>query len=123
MKNPKIATALFLFVTASLANSQSSSTKAVSAGDVLQQVDAVVVNDSFGKHTAAETLELVKEIVALNQMQLEYADLQNKGGKGIETLHALSPDWNQTFYNLRAAVCKRYPGMVVDLDGTLHYCG
>jgi hypothetical protein len=105
-----------------LASSQSSSVEPVSADDVLQQLDTAILIASLDKRTPTQTLDLVKEIVLLNQMQVQHASMKGSTGKEAEGLKALTGNFNQSFYDLRRDVCKNGPSRVVDLDGELHNC-
>ena len=100
-----------------LATSQTPAAKAVSAEDILEQLDNAILLDSFKKRSPAESLQTVQAIIRLNQMQIGYA-------KGSADLHTTgSPkSFDQEFYDLRKLVCKSGPLRVVDLDGGVHDC-
>jgi hypothetical protein len=126
MQNGKIlGIALLLLAFAAPVNPQNGpDTSALVTGeDVLQQLDSVIMDDSLFMHRgAAETLETLDEIIKLNQLQITLAKIRNLEKDGKKSFMSAS-DFNQPFYNLRASVCKRHPGMIVDLDGTLKSCG
>jgi hypothetical protein len=94
----------------------------VKTTDVLSQLDAVILSGSLNKKTPEETLSLVESMLTLNKLQIDIAGLRDSEKNGKPALFGSAADYNQTFYNLRASVCKRYSGMVVDLDGTLRRC-
>jgi hypothetical protein len=125
MQTPKtfaVATVvLLMFVWPANSQDNSETPSEVKAIDVLGQIDAVIVNDSLTKRKPEETLELVKQMIMLNKMQISMTAIRNGEKSGKRSIMPLA-GFNQTFYDLRASVCKRYPGMVVDLDGTLRHC-
>ena len=100
----------------------------MTARDVLTQLDSAIGNDEiFENRSSADTLLLLKEIINLNKLQIQMADTRREIRKQKEDGtykpgFATPNDFNQSFYDLRTAVCKRYHGMVVDLDGTLRHC-
>jgi len=94
--------------------------KPVSGDDVLQQLDTAILLDSLKKRTPEETLQLVRAIVTLNQMQISHASLSHNPQP--EGAKALTENSTQAFYDLRRLVCEKGPSKVVDLDGELHNC-
>ena len=100
-----------------LATSQTPAVKAVSAEDILEQLDNAILLDSFKKRSPAETLQTVQAIVRLNRMQISYAN----GGADLSTTGS-PKSFDQEFYDLRNLVCKSGPLRVVDLDGGVHDC-
>lgn len=100
--------------------------KPVSADDVLHQLDVTLLTASLDKLTPAQTLDLVKKIVMLNQMQVSHAslttNLKESTSKEAEGYKALTANFNQSFYDLRRDICKTNPSRIVDLDGELHDC-
>jgi hypothetical protein len=111
-----------LLLTASFANPQKSEDfRRVSGKDVLDQLDAAILMNELQKRPTEDTVLLVKQIIALNKIQLQDAenrqyDSQHPGQKS--PLGGLG-DLKKPFYDLRGQICKSFSGVLVDLDGQL----
>ena len=95
----------------------------VSGKDVLTQMESILLNDSFAKAPAERTLSTINKAVLLNKLQTSIAEAKIGQSKQNSMGEAFIEEGEKKFRDLREAVCKDYPGMVVDLDGQLKYCG
>jgi hypothetical protein len=96
----------------------------VTASNILMQFDSIILDDSVAKAPAQQTVDALRQTALLNHLQIEINALKNVPVDPKSFAGAFSPDaYDQTFYDLRAVVCKHYAGMVVALNGKLQSCG
>ena len=97
--------------------------KEVTAETALSQIDMAIVTDKMNNRSPLETIEHIKEISALNQLQASIAQLKNGNPKPNTFAAAFPKDgYDETFYNLRKTLCDKYKDAVVGLDGQLKPC-
>ena len=98
---------------------QATKPKAVTAFDVLAQLDTLFITDKALGHSADETVWVTKQVVELNSLQLSEYGL--KADQGNPTSAALEND--TAFIELRTSICKQRPHLkIVDSDGMLKPC-
>jgi hypothetical protein len=116
-----------LFLTSLLLSAAPSSTQErkpvrVDSEDVLLQLSVLIqVDKTLGK-PETETFTLVKDVIQLNQAQIDYYDLITPPAP---PLAALAKDSTiSAFRNMRASICERRPHLtqLVDLDGKRKSC-
>lgn len=110
--------ALFFFPL--LANPQKSEDfRRVSGKEVLDQLEAAILMNELQKRPAEDTVSLVKEIIALNKMQLQNAEQREYDAQHPNKKSPLADlgDLRKPFYDLRQSICKDFSGILVDLDG------
>ncbi len=96
----------------------------VTASNILIQFDSIILDDSMAKVPPRQTVDTLRQTALLNHLQIEINALKNVPADSKSFAAAFPPDvYDQTFYDLRAVVCKHYPGMVVALNGKLQSCG
>jgi|SRR5580704_3921954 hypothetical protein len=97
--------------------------KEVTAETALSQIDMAIVTDKMLNRSPLETIEHIKEISALNQLQASIAQLKNGNPKPNTFAAAIPKDgYDETFCNLRKTLCDKYKDAVVGLDGQLKPC-
>jgi hypothetical protein len=97
--------------------------KEVTAETALSQIDMAIVGDRMQNRPPLETIEHIREISALNQLQASIARLKNGNPKPNTFAAAFPKDgYDETFYNLRKTLCDKYKDAVVGLDGQLKPC-
>lgn len=105
-------TAVFLVATGPVRGQQVNEPRAVSASDVLIQLNSLFVLDMTKRVPAEETLRLTKSVVRLNELQIEAME-------SAESKTIVAP----AFQNLRADVCQQRPYIrLLDLDGRVKLC-
>jgi hypothetical protein len=110
-----------LFVTR---GQDSAKPNAVSSKDVLTQIDVVLSSGELKKSAPAVTLRIVKEVTHLNQLQIDLVWQRASVASDPKSMSAaFLPGTEKAFKDLRESVCKDQPGMIVDGDGKLEFCG
>jgi hypothetical protein len=95
----------------------------VTTNDVLNQFDAIILDDSIAKRPPQQTVDALRQMSLLNHLQIEINALKKVPADPKSFAGAFPPDvYDQTFYDLRGIVCKHYRGMVVTLGGKLQTC-
>jgi hypothetical protein len=95
----------------------------VAAKDVLMQIDVILSAYDFKTATAQQTVDDIRRSSLLNRLQIQINALKKIPADPHTFAGAFEPDvYDQTFYDLRAIVCRRHPGMAVSLDGKLKSC-
>jgi len=114
-------TLLFLSIAPSFP--QESKPVRVSSGDVLTQLNVLIIVDKTVGKPEKETLALVKDVIQLNQAQIDYIDVTTDASSaGLAAL--AKGDTISAFRNMRKAICGQRPHLtqLIDLDGKLRSC-
>jgi hypothetical protein len=96
----------------------------VNAKDVLTQIDVVLSSGELKESAPAVTLRIVKEVTHLNQLQIDLVWHRASAASDPKSISAaFLPGTEKAFKDLRESVCRDQPGMVVNGDGKLEFCG